>query len=215
MSLGRDIILNATIPVACYLLAKRFISPSELTALISATVFPVLKSAYDLISNRELNPVSTLILLGLVTSIFAILLGGDPRILLVRESLFTGAFGVACLISLTFPRPIMFYFARYFMAGHDLQKREGMNMRWQNPIVRRTHRLITAVWGIVFVGEFAVRTMLVYTVTAAMVLAVSPFMNLANIFTIIWSFWYAKKIRQRIAVSQEGSQFSPKQYQKM
>jgi hypothetical protein len=199
ISLAWDIILNATIPLACYFFAKWFISPSELTALIFATMFPVLKSAYDLISHHELNPVAVLVLLGIAISILVIFLGGDPRILLVKESFFTGAFGIGCLLSLTFPRPIMFYFARYFMAAHDPQKRKAFNARWQNPIIRRTHRLVTAVWGIVYVIEFAVRITLVYTLPSAVVLFLSPFTNFATIILIIWSFWYGKQVQERLA----------------
>lgn len=200
VSIAWDIILNATVPLACYLLAKRFVSPSELTALILAALFPLLKSAYDLVRHHDLNPVAVVVLLGIVISVLALYFGGDPRILLIRESLFTGAFGIACLVSLAFPRPIMFYFARYFMAGSDAQKRQIMEARLQNPVVRRAHRLVTGVWGCVYAGEFAVRTALVYTLPAAAVLAISPFMiGLATIFTILWSFSYANKVRARIA----------------
>src|SRR6516165_9183891 len=107
-SLAWDIFLNATIPVGCYYLSKVLISPSELMALIVATAFPTLKSIYDLTLHRKVNPVSVLVLLGIVTSIIALFIGGDPRILLIRESLFTGVFGIVCLVSLLFPRPIMF-----------------------------------------------------------------------------------------------------------
>lgn len=199
ISLIWNIVLNATIPVACYFFVKRFVSPSELTALIAATAFPVLKSAYDLIRSREVDPVAVLVLLGIVTSILALFLGGNPRILLIRESFFTGAFGVACLISLIFPRPIMFYFGRFFMAGKDLQKRETFNAEWQIPAARRGHRLITLVWGVVYVGEFLIRIIMVYNMPAPVVLIVSPFIiGFTTIFTIIWTFWYAKKIRERI-----------------
>ena len=51
VSLGWDIVLNATVPVACYFFAKRLVSPSELTALLFATAFPLLKGGYDLTQN--------------------------------------------------------------------------------------------------------------------------------------------------------------------
>jgi hypothetical protein len=140
------------------------------------------------------------VLLGIVTSIIALFIGGDPRTLLIRESLFTGVFGVACLVSLLFPRPIMFYFGRHFMAGNDPQKRKVFDERWQNPTVRRGHRLITTVWGIVYVGEFLARVILVYTLSAAVVLAVGPFvLGLATIVTIIWTFRYAYKLRDQVS----------------
>lgn len=198
--LAWDIALNAAIPVTCYWLAKRLVAPSELTALVIATAFPLLKSAYGLTRHREIDPVALLVLLGIATGILALAAGGDPRVLLIRESFFTGAFGITCLVSLMFPRPIMFYFARYFMAGNDPQKRTLMDARWQNPRVRRAHRLVTVVWGLVYTGEFIVRTILVYRVSAPVVLVVAPFLTgVATILTVIWTFWYAFRVRARIA----------------
>jgi|SRR5579862_1493156 len=199
-ALARDLVLNATIPTACYFLSKIYISRSELTALMLAIIFPTVKSAYDLIRGREVSPVSILVLLGIVTSIVALFLSGDPRMLLIRESLFTGAFGVACLISLLFPRPIMFYFGRYFMAGKDSQKRKTFDARWQIPVVRRAHRLVTTVWGVVYAGEFAVRAILVYSLASPVVLMVSPLLiGIATMATIIWTFRYAYSIRAQIS----------------
>ncbi len=199
-SLAWGIVLNATIPVGCYFLAKRFISPSELTDLIFATLFPMLKSVHDLVRRRELDPVAVLVLLGILTSILALFFGGSPRLLLIRESFFTGAFGIACFLSLVFPRPIMFYFGRYFLAGKDPQRRKIYSDRWENPVVRRGHRLITMVWGLVFTGEFLIRTLMVYTLPIPVVLTFSPFFTgFATIFTIAWTFRYAHKIRKRIS----------------
>ncbi len=201
ISLAWDIALNATIPLAFYLAAKKLLLASELTALLLATAFPVLKSAYDLIHHREFDPVAALVFLGIMTSILALLLGGDPHILLIRESLFTAAFGIACLISLTFPRPIMFYFGRHFMAGKDRQRRNIFEARWQNPTARRAHRLVTTVWGLVYVAEFVVRVALVYRMPPAVVLGVSPFLTgFATIAVIVWTFWYAHKVRERISM---------------
>jgi hypothetical protein len=197
-SLIWDIVLNASIPVACYYFSKQFISPSEFIALVFATVFPIGKSIYDPVHRREIDPVTIVVLLGIVTGIVALFFGGGPHLLLIRESLFTGAFGLACLISLFFPRPIMFYFGRYFMAGKDQQKREVYNARWHNPVARRAHRLITLAWGLVFVGEFLTRVIMVYYLPAPVVLVVSPIiLSVATILLIIWTFWYAHRIRER------------------
>jgi hypothetical protein len=201
VSLAWDIALNATIPVACYWLAKRFVSPSELTALMFATVFPLLKSGYDATTHREIDPVAALVLLGIATSVLALLVGGDPRLLLIRESFFTGAFGIVCLISLTFPRPIMFYFGRYFIAGNDPQKRQTFDARWDDPHVRFAHRLVTVVWGVVYAGEFVIRVFLVYRLSASAVLVLTPFMTgTATVLTVMWTFWYAFRVRARIAM---------------
>ena len=93
------IVLNAIIPVVLYKLSKRYLSPSELTALVLATTFPLAKSIFDLVRRGQIDPVSIVVLLGIVTDGVALVFGGGPRVLLVRESLFTGAFGFALFLS--------------------------------------------------------------------------------------------------------------------
>ena len=197
-------VLNALVPVLLYKLSKRYVSSSEFTALVFATTFPLGKSAFDLARRRQLDPVTILMLLGIMTDGLALLLGGSPRLLLVRESMFTGVFGLACFFSLLLPRPLMFYIGRYFMAGTDLVRQGRFNAAWQLAEVRFCHRLITSVWGTVFVGELALRIVLIYTLKASAVLVISPILNgTLIIVTMIWAFSYGYRVRVR-AMAQLG-----------
>ena len=201
VSIAWDIVLTTSIPLACYWVAKRFFAATELRALLVATIFPLFQSAAGLARRRELDPIASIVLLGIVTSVLALTLGGDPRLLLIRESFFTAAFGVACLLSLAvFPRPIMFYFGRYLMAERDPVRRSHFDASWNDPVVRRGHRLVTLVWGLVYVAEFVVRVAMVYRLPSATVLALSPVvMGGATIVTVIWTFRYAGRLRERSA----------------
>lgn len=192
------IILNAVFPVILYKLSKHYFSPSEFTALVLAATFPLGKSTFDLIRHRQLDPISIVVLLGITADGIAMLFGGSPRLLLVRESVFTGAFGVACFLSLLLPRPMMFYFSRYFIAGTDPQRQARFNAAWQFSEVRFCHRLITTVWGGVFVGELIIRIILIYKLPAAMVLVISPILiGILTILTMIWAFSYGHRVRLR------------------
>jgi hypothetical protein len=200
-SIAWGVVLNAVIPVILYKLSKRYLSPSEFTALVVAATFPLGKSAFDLMRRRQLDPISILVLLGIATDGLALSLGGSPRLLLVRESIFTGAFGLACFASLLLPRPMMFYFNRHFVAGTDPQRQARFNAAWQLPEVRFCHRLITIVWGCVFVGELILRIILIYNLPAAMVLVISPILiGVLTIATMIWAFSYGHRVRQRAVV---------------
>ncbi len=193
-----DIALNATVPLILYLLAKKVGSQSEFYALLIATSFPIAKSVFDLLHRNRLDPVAILVLLGIITSIVAITLGGSPRLLLIRESFFTGTIGVACLLSLlpVFPRPMMFYFGRYFMTQNDPSRRSQFDASWQIPQVRSVHRLITTVWGAVFFAEFCVRIVFVYVLSTAFFLFLAPIIQgLLVVATIIWTFRYVHSIR--------------------
>ena len=192
------IVLNTVVPVILYKLSKRYYSPSEFTALVMAALFPLGKSAFDLLRHRQFDPISIVVLLGITTDGVALLFGGSPRLLLVRESMFTGAFGVACFASLLLPRPMMFYFSRYFVAGTDPEKQARFNAAWQFREVRFCHRLITIVWGCVFVGELIIRLVLIYQLPAALVLVISPvLLGALTIVTMIWAFRYGHQVRLR------------------
>jgi hypothetical protein len=193
-----DIVLNAVIPLVLYKLSKRYLSHSELAALIMASTFPLGKSIFDLARRRLLDPISIVVLLGITANGVALAFGGSARLLLVRESLFTGAFGVACFASLLLPRPMMFYFARHFIAGTDPERLARFGLSWQLPEVRFCHRLITVVWGTVFVGELILRIILIYRVSAATVLVVSPILlGTLTLVTMIWAFSYGHRVRLR------------------
>ena len=83
------IVLNAIIPLLLYKLSRRYLSPSEFIALAIATTFPLGKSIFDLARLGSVDPVSIVVLLGIAADGVAYS-GGSPRLLLVRESLFTG-----------------------------------------------------------------------------------------------------------------------------
>jgi len=204
------VVLNAAVPVALYKLSKRYYSASEFTALVIAATFPLGRSAFELLIYRSFDPISIVVLLGITTDAVAILFGGSPRLLLIRESLFTGAFGVACFFSLLLPRPMMFYFSRYFIAGMDEERQARFNGSWRLSEVRFCHRLITTVWGCVFVGELLIRVVLICTLSAALVLIISPLMiGTLTIVTMIWAFSYGHRVRlralQQLAQTATGS----------
>ena len=77
--------------------------------------------------HRRLDIIAIFYLLGTLTSILAIFLGGDARLLVIRESFFTGALGLVCLTSLLLPRPLMFYVGRQMFAGDDAAKVANFN----------------------------------------------------------------------------------------
>lgn len=181
-----------------YRLSKRFISPSEFTALAIATTFPLGRSVFELAKRRKLDPISLIVLLAIAANAIAVLFGGSPRLLLVRESLFTGAFGVACLGSLLLPRPLMFYIGAHFLASGDSLKRRRYRISWALPEVRFTSRLITSVWGVVFVGEFAIHLVFIFRLPVAWVLVLSPvLLGGLTVVTIVWTFFCAKRARER------------------
>jgi len=192
-----SVVLNAVVPVFLYRLSKHYFSASDFTALSAAALFPLGLSILDLSRTRTLDPVAVLSLTSIVFSMIAVALGGSTKLLLIRESLFTGVFGFACLVSLALPRPVMFYFGRHFTARDPASIAE-FNAGWQREEFRRVARVITVVWGVTSMGEFLLRVAMVYTMPAALVLVVSPIvLGGLLIATIVWTFAYLQRMRAR------------------
>ncbi|MGH9416219.1 MAG: VC0807 family protein [Terriglobales bacterium] len=205
-----SVALNTFVPVLLYELSKRFVSPSEYVALLAATIFPVAESAWGLWRERSMDPIGVIVLLGIIVDAAALTLGGSPRLLLLRESLFTGAFGLACFASLAWHRPLMFYFGRFFMTGNDPVRRARFNQSWSLAEVRRGNRLVTAVWGTVFTSELAIRVTLIYSLRAALVLVLSPLiLGLLTVAAIVWSLAYARRMRLRVLTRLSGAALNP------
>jgi hypothetical protein len=196
----RSIVLNAAIPALLYSLTKRYVSDSDVVALSIAAIFPLVGSIGGLVRHRRMSIIAVLAVLGIAVSVGALALGGDPKILLIRESFLTGALGIACFVSLVLPRPLMFYFGREMEAGSDPAKIAAFDAESEHPAARRVHRLITTVWGIAFVGEFVLRVILVLSLPAVVVLAITPFiLGGVTIATLAWTFAYVRTVRKRAA----------------
>ena len=193
-----SVVLNAVIPLLLYRLAIRYLEASEFVALSLAALFPLGLSIVDVSRSRTLDPVALISLVSILFSMIAAALGGSTKLLLIRESFFTGAFGIACLVSLALPRPLMFYFGRHFTAGRDPARIAEFNAGWQRERFRRVVRLITMVWGTTSLGEFAIRVALVYTMPVTVVLVISPIiLGGLLIATLVWTFAYVRRARAR------------------
>ncbi len=196
--LVRSIALNALVPLLLYRLTKRYVSGSDVVALIVAGSFPLAESIRAVTRTRALDPVAVLALLGILVSMAGVALGGNVKLLLIRESFFTGALGVACFASLLLPRPLMFYFGRYFVAGQDPERIASFDASWQRPYFRHVNRVITVVWGVAFTAEFLARVVLVYGLSPTLVLAISPvLLGSITIATIAWTFAYIRYANRR------------------
>lgn len=194
---GRSLVINGAIPLLIYNVLKSR-GASNLTALGVAAVVPALDGIVTVVRRRRIDLISALVLAGIAIGIVAVLIGGDPRLLLIRESFLTGALGIACFVSLALPCPLMFYFGRYFVTGDDPAKIAAYDALWEYPYFRHVNRVITLVWGVAYVGEFALRVVMVYHLSINQVLALSPIIfNGITIAVILWTFAYARLARQR------------------
>ena len=142
--------------------------------------------------------------IGLAVGLVA--LGGDPRVYLIRESFITLGVGLAFILSNPLPRPLGFFFARYFMAGNDQARLAWVNDRWQRSAsFRHAIRVSNIVWGLGFVLEAAVRTYLVFTLSIEHFLIASPIVFYGFYAVLLgWSVVFGRRKRQQAMLEQAG-----------
>ena len=98
-----DFLVNLGGPWLVYRLVEG--STSITGALIWSSVPPIIWSLWQLVHSRKLDVISMLVIAGIGASLAATMLGGNPRLLLVRESFITGIFGLVFLASCGSPDP--------------------------------------------------------------------------------------------------------------
>lgn len=195
-----SLVVNAAVPFIVFQVVKSK-GYSDLVALSAAALLPAIGVSIGVIRQRHVDLIAALALAGIGVSVVAVFLGGDPRVLLMRESIVTGALGVACFMSLLFPRPLMFYFGRYFTTGDNHARRDQYNGLWRYPSFRSANRVITVVWGGAYVGEVIVRAILVSTLPIPVVLAVAPVVLTGiGIATLAWTIAYVRRSARREAL---------------
>ena len=184
--LGAPILIAGVLPVVAYALLRPHVG-SDTTTLGAVLVLPLGEIIFERVHRRRFEPIGMIVLAGIVIGLVgAVALGGDPTLLKVRESLLTGVFGVACLVSLFARRPIMFYLGRSFATGGDREKMAVFDERWELPTVPRRFQLSTAVWGLCLVGEAAVRTILAFSTSTQLFLVLAQLINWSVLAGLFW-----------------------------
>jgi hypothetical protein len=177
----------------------------ETGALYASAAPPLVWSMVEFVRTRRVDALSLLVLGGIALSLVMLALGGDARILLVRESLAAGVIGLSFLVSLAFRRPLIFYLAR----ATDAREREGGAARFEgyyeaSATLRASLRLMTLVWGVGLTGENALRCWLAWHWPVERYLVVSPLLGYAIYGGLTaWTFWFRTRMRRQLRVDEQ------------
>lgn len=181
-------------PLTVYYVIRSHVS-SDQRALIIAGVFPAVWVALQWLRSRRLDPIGAIVLFGFIAGVAASeLLGGSAFVLKVRDSAVTAMFGVACLLSLLAPRPLMFHIGKAMSAGGDPRLRAAYDALWEVGGARRVYAILTICWGVGMIAEAGVRVAMAVILPTGPFLAVSPVLAFVVfgglfVFTLRYTAW--------------------------
>lgn len=156
-------LLDVVVPIAAYFVLRACGLDSFWALALGASlaVVGVLGSA---VRNRRLNTAGVAVLALFAVGIAVTFLTSDARILLVKPSFFFAAIGTWLLVSCLFHRPLMYEFIRPAIAMGTAEQLERFELTWERvSAFRGTVRAMTAVWGLTWIVESAVRVVVVYS----------------------------------------------------
>ena len=198
-----SVLINAVLPLITYKILINHM-PSVIALMISTTI-PVIDNLYHIIKNKKIDIFATFVILGFVVGIIAMLLGGNQKLLLIRQSYITAIMGIVFLVSMLFPKPIIYYFAEKFLNpqngdNKDKNNKSFMEEKWSNPRFRFTMKFITLIWGICLLLEAISNISLVFILSVSEYMAVSPFVSYGFIgLAILITFTYRRRIKAKLA----------------
>jgi hypothetical protein len=176
--------------VVYYIMLGQF-PKNSIWPLVGASLVPVISNVFNFIRHRSFDIVGIIVLVGLVAGIVPAILGGNQRMLLVRESFVTGAIGAVLLISGFLSKPLGYYIVREFLTANEALPHERWDVLWRHGYFRHGLRIFTIAWGALLLGEFVLRAFMALTLSVAFVLGVAPMLLtvlllIAGVLSAIW-----------------------------
>lgn len=157
-------------PIGCYYLL-RALGFSSLLSLTAGAVLLGLAAAWRLVRTRRLDPVASLVLATMVLSVALAVWSHSSQLLLAKEGLLTGLWGLVFVVSLAFRRPIAFSIARPLMEGRRAFAATSWDLLWADePAFRRIWRVSSLIWGGALLADAVIRVVMAYALPVDQVL---------------------------------------------
>lgn len=190
-----DIAVNFILPWLIYTLCVD--QTGEFMALVWSSAPPLAWSLVELAWHRRVDALSMVVLGGILLSLLGMALGGDARLLLIRESLLSGLVGLIFVLSLALRLPLLFHLALAAQSRRDPARGRARFLRWwvqqagAQPLIRQ----LTLGWGLGLCGEALGRSYLAWVWPPERFLAVVPLCSYGFMgLMMAWSVWLARRL---------------------
>ncbi|MGQ5640003.1 MULTISPECIES: VC0807 family protein [unclassified Streptomyces] len=135
----------------------------DVIALTAGAVVPAAATLLRFARTRRVDVLGVFVTVMLVLSIIVSVVGGGPRLLLLRDGWLTGVAGAGFLVSLRGRRPLAFGFSRRLLERRASGGRDWDELWDEDRRFRRIWRVTTVMWGIGLLVDSGVRTLMAYT----------------------------------------------------
>jgi hypothetical protein len=191
------LLVDVGLPMAAYY-GLRSYGFSEHVSLLAGAGVAGVRLLFVAFRAGRLEPFAGFMLLTYLLALPLVLISGDDRTLVIKDSLGTGITGLIFLTSCFVGKPAMFHAARRFRsAGDNVEAWEGL---WEsNRGFRRTFTFMTVVWAVALLIEAAVRVGLAYVLPIDVMVALSAVLGIGTIALLLtWTMIYGARRQRRL-----------------
>jgi len=186
--------INLVVPVVAYVLSRPRVH-SDVTALVIGSAVPVVYTVGVMLWRRRLDVIGVCAIVCFAIGLLLVVAtGGNELVFKVREEIWTGPLGLACLISVAVHRPLLFVALR-LAARRNTQIAE----RIAEPQARRILTVSTAVIGLILLVHALAIVALAFTASTSTFLVVKRPISLAivggGLAGLVW--WIRRQYTSR------------------
>lgn len=190
----RGLAWDVGLPLVTYY-GLHLLGVSDWLALLAATSAAGLVLVWAAVRDRTLNLFAMVMLAVFGLGLLLSLVSGDPRFLLLKDSVTTGTIAAAFLLTTAFGRPLTLAAAQRWTPDRAAEIAEAYRT---SPHARRAHRVSSVVWGLGLLAEALVRIPLIFLLPISVMVGLSTVMTLVVIGGLIaWSGTYAARVSRR------------------
>ena len=195
-SLAPILVFDVIGPLAVYY-GARAVGISTVLSLVLSGVLPAVRIAVTVVRHHRLDAIGALVLFGIVLGTVVGLASGSARLYLLDGVVPTIALGLVCLASLLSQKPMMYRLALETM-GEDTQRGQAFARMWRHREFQYLFKVITLVWGLVFLAESAIQVAVVEFASINTAKATSNLMPVVVLVaTFAWTRAYGRRAESR------------------
>lgn len=202
-----ELILNCLVPWLLYSYLTDYRHWSEYHSLLAVSVIPAVVGVWELITRRQVDFIAVFSFVSIVIGVVLAAATSDVRLMQIRESYLTLAFGLAFLGSSLIGRPL----CASLVAAQGDKTPKGPAIREELEKVGSPLRgfvfATNWLWGLVFVFEFGVKIWMIESLTIKQVLGWGPIvLGIMTGLGVLLNLGLAWRMRQNIRQSQLEAQ---------
>jgi hypothetical protein len=191
----RSMMFDVIPSVAAYYVL-RVLGADSYVALLGATVVAAIRLLCVLWVDRTFDRFAAFVVVIFAIGFVLSFVTGNPRFLLMKDSMATAVSGLIFGVSWLLDRPLMLTAAQRFGARSEGERRE-MEVWWnEDPVFRHVVGVMSVVWCLGLIGEAALRIPLIYLLPIDVMAGLSTVLSVAVLSGLfVWTQWYGNRAR--------------------